>query len=357
MSIRIAAPLALALAGCIGAPPERAAAPSPAAAAAAPEAEAVFPELVPIVPPRSDALPPAAAPARRAASDNAGFVPRGAEASLGAASMPPAEISEARIVPQVDGAPAAALTARRDEQAVRREALADVAGRLDAFKDRTAADLDAFSRLKLLRLETEALLLLLLTNETEREECGRILKIVTRFPAASLEVAGLRFVLYQRLADYAKRDEMLEHLAREARAKPLFRLEGVVFCEKAAGYGDVVPLARTTFRSGQRVAVYSGVRGAATRELPDGRREQHIQAYLSILDRGGKIVDKVSFTDKAGGVRRLAEDAPPDSPGYLYGEYTLPPNLPAGPYRLKISATDLINHTESDAAAAFDVSG
>ncbi len=358
MSIRILTLIAAALAGCIGAPLEQAPAYPPEQNAAAAGAETVFPDLQPIVPPRSDAGPPADASVRRDAAGNAAASARTGESVLGAAAMPSPETADARIVPQVDAERgAAAPIARRDDRASLQESLADVTRKLEAFKDRAAEDLDTFSRLKLMRLETEALLLLLLTNETEREECGRILQVLKQFPAASLEVAGLQFVLYQRLADYGKRDEMLEYLAREARARPLFRLEGVVFCEKVAGYGNVVPAPSTTFQGGQRVAVYSGVRGAEARTSSGGGREQHVQAYLSVLDRDGKVIDTVEFTDKAGGIRRLAENESPDSPSYLFGEYTLPANLPPGPYRLRLSATDRVGLTESSVTASFDVRG
>jgi hypothetical protein len=302
----------------------------PASSGNAGDASGPFTEHEPLLPPEgappSTAIVPASAPDEKSASVTPGI-----------------EVQE------VPGPPGSKV------QVSWREPLEDVARRLKPYADRAPESLDSFSRLKLLQLKREALLVLLLSGRYDSEDCRQILEVFRKHTLTNVEIEALKFVLYQHLGEMEKRNEALESIEREARGKPQFRLEGVCFSEKVVGFRAVVPLASSVFAPGDRVQIYGEFQGAVARSAPGGQAEQQIQVFLSVLDEEGKTVDTAEFLSRADGTRRLAPHEGPETRSYFVGEYAIPKSLRPGRYQLRLSGTDLVAQTEAQSVLSFDV--
>jgi hypothetical protein len=326
-------------AGCASAPPAGAPTAVPEPAAAADDASSPFPELAPIMHARVDGAWAGTTPA--------------VETVRSAEAPPPVKVE-----PLDASAPSAPLASREMQSLEKR--LADVTRKLKAFNESKSRDLDGRARLDLMAATREAMLLLLLTRKIEGgDACPIVLETLEnlkKLQVSNLELAGLQFVLYQHLSDERRRDDVLECLVHDHEARESFRLEEVVFCESVAGRDKYVPVARAEFKSGARLKIYCGFRGAKAGKLPDGGNGQRLQAFLSILDDADKRVQIVEFLDEKAGTRALKGGEAAGTPGYIYGTYELPKNLRSGEYRLELSVKDLVAGVpESKAAAKFTV--
>ncbi len=208
-------------------------------------------------------------------------------------------------------------------------------------------------------LQKEALLYLLLTEDFDGKNGTKAKKYIEQIQLSNMELEGLKFVLYQRLGDYRKRNQALNNLIREANRHQKFKLENGRFCKKVLSYRQYIDVPSVSnipvFHPGAEVTVYCEFSGAKFRSIPGGKREQQLQAYLSVLDSQKQVIDTILFLNPENGRRLLQPNERFHSESYLTGSYRLPAFLRPGIYNLRIETTDMVGEETDQVLLSFRV--
>ncbi len=126
--------------------------------------------------------------------------------------------------------------------------------------------------------------------------------------------------------------DMVDHL----RAGTDLSLGAVALCKRVTGFGLYEPLTPARFPVGRSspLLVYSEVDNFLPRHMPDGQWETRLAQRVSLYTAAGTV----AWEDKARGVTDTCRNRRRDF--FTKEPVTLPPTLPAGAYKLKVTVTD-----------------
>jgi hypothetical protein len=113
------------------------------------------------------------------------------------------------------------------------------------------------------------------------------------------------------------------------------RISDLRVCRKVVGYGHFETLDAASIRAGQPVIVYCEMTGLKYNPAPRGFRSQ-LASKIELYARGS---DRPAWSQDLGTAEDLCRHRRRDY--YVNYRLTFPASLPAGPYELKLSQTDL----------------
>ena len=134
---------------------------------------------------------------------------------------------------------------------------------------------------------------------------------------------------------------MIEAVDALEALQPL-RITEFMLCRKVLGFGAFEPLDPMTIRSGQPIILYcelSGLRYA----FEDGTYRSRITSKLELVKgEGGQVVWSLPLGSADDLCRRRRRDF------YVNYKVNVPTSVPPGPYRLRITQTDLVGQQTTD---------
>ena len=113
-------------------------------------------------------------------------------------------------------------------------------------------------------------------------------------------------------------------------------LSSLTLCRKISGFGLFDPMSPARFPMGRssQVLVYCEVDNFLPRHMPDNQWETRLAQRLTLYGAAGTVI----WEDKARGVTDVCHSRRRDF--YTKEPVTLPPTLPAGEYKLRVTVTD-----------------